>query len=70
LPGAHDAPPFTRIALLLIPTTGNHATTLTLLAIRDVHGPTLPPKVSPLASHAQLIIKAVLVEITITGNLA
>ena len=40
----------------------------TLLALRAAHGPTLPPRVSPLAPHAQPIIKAVLLEITITGN--
>ena len=56
--------------LLLIPPTGNHASTLTLLALRAVHGPKLPPRVSPLAPHEQLIIKAVLIEITITGNIA
>ncbi len=61
-------PPHTRTASLLILITGKPATTLTLLVLRDVHGPTQLLRVSPLAPPAHLIIRDVLQEITITGN--
>ena len=61
-------PPHTRTASLLILPTDKHATILTLLALRDAHGPTLLLRVSPLALLAQLNIRDVLLEITITGN--